>query len=65
MAKKTMKFSLKELYAIKHALQLNILYKDLGSIGACGDEKEKLLNDIKEETKLLNKVITTIKEIKN
>lgn len=64
MSKLPTKFNYKEMYAIKHALQLNIKYKDLGLVGAVGEEKEKLIKDIEFETKLLEKVTNDIESFK-
>lgn len=64
MSKHSIKLSLKEMYAIKHSLALNIKYKDLSLIGAIGAEKEQFEKDIVFETKLKEKVENEIKNFK-
>ena len=64
MSKNTLKMSLKEMYVIKHSLQLNLKYKDLSLVGAFGEEKERLEKDIIFETKLKQKIEKEIEDFK-
>lgn len=65
MSKLSTRFNLKEMYAIKHSLQLNLKYKDLSLVGAAGSEKDLLEKDIIFEKKLLEKVSKEINDFKN